>query len=60
VLGLGKEHAGLGKEHACAVLDDDTVKCWGGNGFGQLGLGDSNARGDIAAETGTGRPALPL
>ncbi|MBI2521824.1 MAG: hypothetical protein HYV97_15520 [Bdellovibrio sp.] len=26
-------------EHTCAILDDDTLKCWGYNNYGQLGLG---------------------
>jgi len=30
----------------CPSQDDATVKCWGGNGYGQLGQGDSNDRGD--------------
>lgn len=30
--------------HTCAVLDDDTVKCWASNGGGQLGMGDFIAR----------------
>ncbi|MGC9079610.1 MAG: hypothetical protein ACP5G1_02615, partial [Nanopusillaceae archaeon] len=28
-----------GEEHTCAVFSDKTVKCWGYNGFGQLGDG---------------------
>jgi alpha-tubulin suppressor-like RCC1 family protein len=28
-----------GVDHACAILTDDSVWCWGGNGLGQLGNG---------------------
>jgi alpha-tubulin suppressor-like RCC1 family protein len=31
-----------GSEHTCVLLTSDSVRCWGGNGFGQLGTGDSN------------------
>jgi cysteine-rich repeat protein len=41
-----------GYNHTCALLDDKTVKCWGGNGLGQLGLGDTNHRGDAPDELG--------
>lgn len=34
----------LGAYHSCAVLDDDSVKCWGNNANGQLGLSDKNYR----------------
>ena len=30
---------GLGENHTCAVLDDDTVACWGDDDSGQLGDG---------------------
>ena len=30
----------LGGDHTCAVLDDNTLKCWGLNNVGQLGVFD--------------------
>jgi hypothetical protein len=44
--------------HTCAILDDLTTKCWGRNGDGQLGLGDTNGRGDAAGEMGNSLPAV--
>jgi cysteine-rich repeat protein len=44
----------------CALLDDGSVKCWGGNSFGELGLGDHNARGDEPGEMGDALPAVNL
>ncbi len=49
-----------GNRHACAVLDDGSVKCWGLNDRGQLGLGDVANRGDGPGEIGDALPALPL
>jgi len=45
-LGAGRtaQAVTLGPEHTCAILDDDTVKCWGGNGKGKLGYGDNSDR----------------
>ncbi|RLT33238.1 MAG: hypothetical protein DWI54_00240 [Chloroflexi bacterium] len=37
-------------DYTCAILDNGTLKCWGDNGFGQLGQGDMNNRGDSTAE----------
>ena len=47
-LGSGKSIKFLvaGRYHTCAVLNDDTVKCWGYGGGGRLGYGDTNRRGD--------------
>ena len=41
-----------GKNHTCAILDNNQVKCWGINNFGQLGLGDRMSRGDALNEMG--------
>ena len=46
--------------YACALLDDKSVKCWGGNWNGQLGLGDTNHRGDAFGEMGDNLPAVDL
>ena len=32
-------------DHTCAILDNDTLKCWGWNGQGQLGQDDTDDRG---------------
>jgi alpha-tubulin suppressor-like RCC1 family protein len=46
--------------HACALLSTDSIKCWGENNYGQLGLGDSNNRGDQPGEMGSALAALGL
>mmetsp|Transcript_62883 Transcript_62883/g.138438 ORF Transcript_62883/g.138438 Transcript_62883/m.138438 type:complete len:436 (-) Transcript_62883:70-1377(-) len=53
-LGVGRTAVELasGYWHTCARLDNGAVKCWGGNGFGQLGIGDVLHRGDSAGEMG--------
>src|SRR3569623_305947 len=38
--------------HSCALLDNGKVKCWGVNWGGQLGLGDTDTRGDEPGEMG--------
>jgi alpha-tubulin suppressor-like RCC1 family protein len=46
--------------HACARLDNATIKCWGLNDYGQLGLGDDLNRGDAAGEMGDSLAAIDL
>jgi alpha-tubulin suppressor-like RCC1 family protein len=36
----------LGFEHSCALLENDSIKCWGSSFSGQLGYGNSNSIGD--------------
>lgn len=59
-LGTGRtaKKIAVGSMHVCAILDNDTVKCWGWNNEGQLGLGDTNNRGDTANEMGDNLPAI--
>ena len=39
----------VGSDHSCAILDNASVKCWGYNGAGQLGI-DGNDMGDNTGE----------
>ena len=61
-LGTGRTATAItaGGAHTCARLDNATVKCWGDNGSGRLGLGDTAARGDAAGEMGDSLPAVNL
>ncbi len=47
---------GFGR-HTCAILDDNTLRCWGENSFGQLGNGESGTGKDQLAPPST---AIPL
>lgn len=51
---------GVGSVHACARLDDDRLKCWGSNDYGQLGLGDVQPRGATPGSMGAALPGLDL
>jgi alpha-tubulin suppressor-like RCC1 family protein len=61
-LGTGRTAVSLisGGYHNCAILDNGSVKCWGYNAYGALGLGDTNGRGDAANEMGDNLPAISL
>jgi alpha-tubulin suppressor-like RCC1 family protein len=61
-LGVGrrvKQFTG-GYYHTCAILDNNKVKCWGGNRTGQLGLGDQTNRGDKPNQMGDNLPYVDL
>ncbi|MDP7203619.1 MAG: hypothetical protein QGF72_05760, partial [Candidatus Poseidoniaceae archaeon] len=49
-----------GSRHTCAVLSDNSLICWGRNDKGQLGLGDTDDRGDASNEVGDNFAAVSL
>ena len=61
-LGTGKTARAItaGDSHTCAVLDNASLKCWGKNDSGQLGLGNTSTRGDGSGEMGDNLPAIGL
>ena len=61
-LGTGRlaRQIAAGGSHTCALLDDDTMKCWGYNYYGELGLGHTSNVGDGAGEMGDHLPAVSL
>lgn len=62
-LGAGRSAKAIttGFDHSCALLDDNTVKCWGNNADGQLGLGSNvSIRGGFSDAMGDTLPAVDL
>lgn len=61
-LGTGRTATNVypGELHTCASLDDGTLKCWGFNNVGNLGLGDTQQRGSSAGTMGNALPAVQL
>jgi len=63
-INLGNERTATaiaaGSNHTCAILDNESIKCWGSNAAGQLGLGDTNNRGDNSSEMGDNLPVISL
>ena len=59
-LGSGKTVRGIstGDSHTCTVLDNASVKCWGKNDSGQLGIGNTNTLGDGSGEMGDNLPVI--
>ena len=50
----------IGGGYTCALLDQGQIKCWGGNTFGQLGLGDNLPRGLYPNQMGNNLPVVNL
>jgi hypothetical protein len=46
-----------GGSNTCAVLADNSVRCWGQNNFGQLGIGSTDTTAHYTPETVQGIPA---
>ena len=49
--------------HTCVILNDDTLKCYGVNGYSQLGYGDTTARSipdANAIDLGSGKTATSV
>ncbi len=61
-LGTGAKVTSLttSQNHSCALLDSGQVKCWGSNGYGQLGLGEDSGRGKSPGEMGDNLPPVDL
>ncbi|CAJ1452427.1 unnamed protein product [Effrenium voratum] len=59
-LGQSASALATSTHHNCVRLADDSLRCWGYNGSGELGLGDTANRGDGSGEMGTSLPAVSL
>ena len=42
--GWARAAPGLGSSHTCALRTDSTLWCWGGNDYGQLGIGGTTSQ----------------
>jgi cysteine-rich repeat protein len=50
-LGASVQAIAAGGDVTCALITDGTLRCWGQNGFGQLGLGHTRNIGDDETPT---------
>ena len=63
-LGAGRTATSIyaGGHYSCAILDDESVKCWGQNTDGQLGIGSTSNTNTPSTinSLGSGRKAITL
>lgn len=50
----------MGQSHVCALLDNEMVKCWGSNSYGQLGLESTASYGRSPGSMGDQLPYVNL
>lgn len=50
----------VGWHHSCAILDDETLKCWGSSVYGQCGQGQPTLYGDAPGEMGDALAVVDL
>ena len=50
-----------GEKHTCAILDNGSLKCWGRNAYGQLGIGNTtDMYSPTNVDLGSGRTAVSI
>jgi len=61
-LGTGRTATAIdaGYYHSCALLDNASVKCWGNNGHGRLGIDTNEEMGNETGEMGDNLPSIDL
>lgn len=59
-LGLPAIQIAAGTEHYCALLSNDTVKCWGYNNYGQIGNGQYGNGQNTGTSVSYPTATLPL
>jgi len=61
-LGTGRTATAIaaGYSHTCALLDNASVKCWGYNNYGHLGIDNTTNMGDNSSEMGDNLPVVDL
>jgi hypothetical protein len=61
-LGVGRYavQVAVSQVHACAILDNDGIKCWGCRGGGGLGTEDTSNRGALPDQMGDDLPEISL
>jgi len=59
-LGLKPKAISAGARHVCVLLDDASIKCWGDNSYGQLGVGDTYPVGSKPGTMGDNLKAVLL